>query len=72
MNLHNVRDDLREVLQARGLSQVEFAEIHGLSYSWINKFLSGAADNPRFNSLIDLQAAIEKERAQLPQIAIAP
>lgn len=65
MNLHNVQKELREVLQARGLSQVEFAQIHGLSYSWINKFLSGVADNPRLNSLNDLQAAIEKERGLL-------
>lgn len=65
MNLHNVKKELLEVLKARGLSQVEFAQIHGLSYSWINKFLNDVADNPRLNSLNDLQAAIEKERGQL-------
>lgn len=64
MNLHNVQKDLADVLAKRGLSQVEFAKIHGLSYSWINKFLNGVADNPRLNSLNDLQAAIQKERGQ--------
>jgi transcriptional regulator with XRE-family HTH domain len=46
------------------LTQEEFARLHGLSYSWINKFLKGHADNPRFNSLTELQAAIEKERSR--------
>jgi transcriptional regulator with XRE-family HTH domain len=63
MNLHSVKEDLKKVLRQRGLSQVEFAEIHGLSYSWINKFLNDAADNPRLNTLNDLQSAIEKEKA---------
>jgi transcriptional regulator with XRE-family HTH domain len=65
MNLHNVQNDLRQVLKERGLSQLEFAQAHGLSYSWINKFLSGVADNPRLNTLTDLQTAIEKERAHV-------
>lgn len=64
MNLHSVRQDLVNVLRQRDLSQFEFAEKHGLSYSWINKFLNNVAKNPRFNTLNDLQAAIEKERAQ--------
>lgn len=64
MNLHNVRKDLDYVLRARGLSQVEFAKIHGLSYSWINKFLNEKADNPRLNTLNALQSAIDKERLQ--------
>ena len=65
MNLHNVQSELREVLKERGLSQIEFAQIHGLSYSWINKFLNGVAVNPRLNTLTDLQYAIEKERARI-------
>lgn len=52
------------MLKQRGLSQVRFAEKHGLSYSWINKFLNDVADNPRLNTLNDLQAAIEKEKGQ--------
>lgn len=62
MNLHEIRKDLEQVLKRRGLSQVEFAERHGLSYSWINKFLNAHADNPTINSLSDLQLAINKER----------
>jgi transcriptional regulator with XRE-family HTH domain len=62
MNIDAIKKDLDEVLTRRGLSQVEFAEIHGLSYSWINKFLNGKAANPTINSLNELQAAIEKER----------
>jgi len=65
MNLQSLKQDLEAVLKQRELSQVEFADRHGLSYSWINKFLNDVADNPRLNSLNDLQAAIEKERGQL-------
>jgi transcriptional regulator with XRE-family HTH domain len=72
MNLHNVRKDLRDVLHESRLSQFEFAERHRLSYSWINKFLNGIADNPRLNSLNDLQAAIEKERALTKKKPVAP
>jgi transcriptional regulator with XRE-family HTH domain len=62
MNLQTLRQDLESVLKQRELSQIEFAERHGLSYSWINKLLNGVADNPRLNSINDLQAAIAKER----------
>jgi transcriptional regulator with XRE-family HTH domain len=72
MNLHNVQKDLRDVLHESRLSQFEFAERHGLSYSWINKFLNGIADNPRLNSLNDLQAAIEKERALTKKKPVTP
>lgn len=64
MNLHSVKQELADVLRQRGLTQFEFAKKHGLKYSWINKFLNDVADNPRLNTLNDLQAAIEKERSQ--------
>jgi transcriptional regulator with XRE-family HTH domain len=64
MNLNSVKNDLRWVLETHGLSQVKFAKIHGLSYSWINKFLNDVADNPRLNTLIDLQNAIAKQQAK--------
>jgi transcriptional regulator with XRE-family HTH domain len=64
MNLQDIREDLDRVLKRRGLSQIAFAEKHGLSYSWINKFLNDVADNPRLNTLNELLAAIEKERSQ--------
>lgn len=59
MNLHNLREDLQAALKASELSQVEFAARYGLSYSWVNKFLNGAADNPRLSSLTQLEAAIQ-------------
>jgi transcriptional regulator with XRE-family HTH domain len=62
MNVHNVRNELAEVLKATSLSQVDFAAKHGLSYSWINKFLNAKQPNPRVNSLLELQAAIDAER----------
>jgi transcriptional regulator with XRE-family HTH domain len=65
MNLQSLKQDLEAVLKQRELSQIEFATRHGLSYSWINKLLNDVADNPRLNSINDLQAAIEKERGQL-------
>jgi transcriptional regulator with XRE-family HTH domain len=63
MNLQTIKQDLAAVLKQSELSQIEFADKYGLSYSWINKFLNDVADNPRLNTLNDLQAAIEKERA---------
>lgn len=65
MNLQSLKQDLEAVLKQRELSQIEFADKHGLSYSWINKFLNDVADNPRLNTLNELQAAIEKERGLL-------
>lgn len=65
MNLQTIKQDLEAVLKQGELSQIEFADKYGLSYSWINKFLNDVADNPRLNTLNDLQAAIEKERRAL-------
>lgn len=65
MNLQTIKQDLEAVLKQGELSQIEFADKYGLSYSWINKFLNDVADNPRLNTLNDLQAAIEKERREL-------
>lgn len=65
MNIHNVRRELLAVLADRDLTQVDFANKYGLSYSWINKFINEQADNPRYSSLEALQKAIEKEQRQL-------
>lgn len=65
MNLQSIKQDLEAVLKQGELSQIEFADKYGLSYSWINKFLNDVADNPRLNTLNDLQEAIEKERRAL-------
>jgi transcriptional regulator with XRE-family HTH domain len=62
MDLQNVRDSVEKTLAKRRLSQVEFAEKHSLSHSWLNKFLRGELDNPRFKSLERLTAAVEAER----------
>lgn len=61
MNLQNIRDQLSAALIQSGQTQIQFATKHGLSYSWINKFLNGQADNPEFASLERLRAAIEAE-----------
>lgn len=61
MDLHNVRESLNQVLAARQLSQQAFAKKHGLSQSWLNGFASGDLNNPRYNTLKKLEAAIESE-----------
>ena len=70
MNLHSLKQRLADVLKDSGLSQLEFSEKHGLSYSWVNKFLNDVADNPRFNTLSELEAAIDKERHALELRAV--
>lgn len=62
--VEKVRSDCRKVLAARRLSQQEFAEKHDLSYSWVNKFLSGELEelNPRVKSIDRLRDAITKEK----------
>lgn len=63
MSVHNVKKELAELLAAARISQVDFAAKHGLSYSWVNKFLNAENPNPRINSLEDLLAAMAAERA---------
>lgn len=63
MNIQTTRKDLADLLRTTGLSQYEFAAKHRLSYSSVNKFLKGKSQNPRINSLIALQTAIDSERA---------
>lgn len=65
MELNTVRQKLKGVLEATGLNQIEFATRHGLSYSWINKFLNEKANNPRFHQLQDLERAITKEERRV-------
>lgn len=61
MDLHNVRAAVRNTLKERGLTQDAFARRHDLSSSWLNKFLRGESDNPRWRSLHRLEKAIEAE-----------
>jgi transcriptional regulator with XRE-family HTH domain len=66
MDLTNVRTNVRKTLEAKGLSQEAFAVKHGLSYSWLNKFLCGKHD-PRNQSLEDLQKALDAEVLEIPR-----
>jgi predicted transcriptional regulator len=61
MDLHNVRSDLHRVLKQRQLSLVGFARKHEIGSSWLYKFSKGTLDNPRFNTLEQLQKAIKCE-----------
>jgi predicted transcriptional regulator len=66
MSLQNVvervRQDCHKVLAERRLSQQEFAEKHGLSYSWLNKFLKGRDTDYRIGSVEDLRLAVQQEK----------
>lgn len=68
MSLQNVvdkvRKDCEKVLAEHRLSQQEFAEKHGLSYSWLNKVLNGELEdlNPRVKSVDRLRDAITAEK----------
>ena len=61
MDLHNVRESLKQVLVDRRLSQQAFAKKHGISQSWLNGFVLGDLDNPRYNTLKKLEAALRAE-----------
>lgn len=61
MDLHNVRESLKQVLVTRCLSRQAFARKHKISTSWLDKFAQEKLNNPRFNSLKRLQEAIRSE-----------
>ena len=61
MDLHNVRESLKQVLKAQRLSRHAFARKHEIGPSWLDKFAQGQIDNPRFNSLKRLEEAIKSE-----------
>lgn len=62
MDLHSVRSNVKAVLAKHGVSQDEFARRHGLSSSWLNKFLRAELNNPRYLSLKRLEDAVSAER----------
>ena len=64
MNLHNVRDAAKKVLEQRAMTQEAFARKYDLSSSWFNKFLRGEIDNPRIKSVERVQDAIDSENGQ--------
>lgn len=61
MDLHIVRESLRNVLKDRDLSLKEFAEKHDVPKWWLFRFHQGKVTNPRLNSLERLQRALETE-----------
>jgi len=61
MDLHNVRESLRNVLKVSDLSLEEFARKHDVPKWWLFRFHQGKVTNPRLNSLARLQKAIESE-----------
>lgn len=64
MDLHIVRSAVKKTLKSRRLTQVQFAQKHDLSYSWLNKFLREEADNPCIDSLARLQKALDREAGE--------
>jgi len=46
MNLHKVKDDLREYLRNHPLSQPKIAQQIGVTHQWINSFVRRRTDNP--------------------------
>lgn len=71
VRVYNVKKDLADLLADARISQVDFAAKHGLSYSWLNKFLNAKDPNPRVNSLEELTAAMEAERAGVPRSRVS-
>lgn len=66
MSLQNVvrkvREDCLKILATRRLSQQEFSQKHGLSHSWVNKFLNNEEANPRVQSVERLREAVAEEK----------
>ena len=66
MSLQNavqkIREDCLRILAVRRLSQQEFSEKHGLSHSWVNKFLNNEEANPRVQSVERLREAVADEQ----------
>lgn len=63
MNLQNLRGRLRRAVEKSSLGQRRFAKKHGLSASYLNKFLREVPgfDNPRLSTIECMQAAIKAE-----------
>lgn len=60
-----VREDCRNVLATRRLSQQEFADRYDLSYSWLNKFLQEKGTDYRVGSVEQLRVAVQKATREL-------
>lgn len=71
MDLHNVRQSLKEVLKARHMSRRAFGRKHEIPQSWLNQFAQGVLNNPRHNSLKRLEEAIKSESGVTPDAVAA-
>lgn len=65
MNVSELRRELRSVLKARKISQMDLVKAHDLSLSTVNKFLLGKLLNPNMSTMLMLEKAAAKERAKL-------
>ncbi len=62
MNLQTYVTDLRTRLREAPATQREIARLAGpeISFSWINKFATGALKNPSVDSLLALERALDQ------------
>lgn len=62
MNLQTYVTDLRSRLRESPVTQREIARLAGqeISFSWINKFATGALKNPSVDSLMALERALDQ------------
>ena len=62
MNLQTYVTDLRSRLRESPATQREIARLAGqeISFSWINKFATGALKNPSVDSLMALERALDQ------------
>ena len=61
MNLETYVSDLRSRLREAPVTQREIARLAGpeISFSWVNKFSTGALKNPSVGSLLALERALD-------------
>ena len=61
MNLQTYVADLRTRLREAPVTQREIARLGGpeISFSWVNKFSTGARKNPSVGSLLALERALD-------------
>ena len=65
MNLQTYVSDLRARLREAPVTQREIARLAGqeISFSWVNKFATGALKNPSVASLTALERALDQATA---------
>lgn len=58
-------DQVRKTLNARRDDWKRISEVAGISYSWIYQFANKKTNNPRYDTLEKLTAALKKTPAQV-------